>query len=259
MADAVVSGRASAVLRMLPGKGRAAGIHVSISLVIFLALLYVIAVKWFPQPYFRADGGWQGIRLMFFVDVVLGPLLTFVVFNPSKPRREIVADLSLVALVQLTALVWGGYTVYGERPVAIVEWDGTLQSVIAEPFEARDIDLATLSAYDHRKPPVIFQRVPEGEELRKSFTLSNVEGWPRSAQTFLYERFQDRLPQVFEHAAAFEIRITEKFPALEAEFARLREARGADIVFLPFDGRYSKVIVAISRQGELLTSTSMPR
>jgi len=39
--------------------------------------------------------------LMLGVDVVLGPLVTLVVFNTRKPRAELVRDLAVVVLVQL--------------------------------------------------------------------------------------------------------------------------------------------------------------
>lgn len=52
--------------------------------------------------------------------MVCGPLLTFVVFNPSKPRMELRRDLTLVGLVQLLALFYGVHTLSYARPVALV-------------------------------------------------------------------------------------------------------------------------------------------
>ena len=34
------------------------------------------------------------------VDLVCGPLLTLVLYNPAKPKRELVMDLSLVVVLQ---------------------------------------------------------------------------------------------------------------------------------------------------------------
>ena len=48
-------------------------IHLGISAVIYAGLLYLIIFIWYPQPYFTADGGWQGIRLVTGIDMVLGP------------------------------------------------------------------------------------------------------------------------------------------------------------------------------------------
>jgi len=48
-------------------------IHLGISTVIFLILLYFIVFHWYPHPFFAKGGGWQGVRLITGVDLVLGP------------------------------------------------------------------------------------------------------------------------------------------------------------------------------------------
>ncbi|MCG6936115.1 MAG: hypothetical protein LJE73_09510, partial [Proteobacteria bacterium] len=64
---------------------RAFLIHLGISLVIFLILAYIILIKWYPVPFFYTDGGWQGVRIVAAVDLVLGPLLTLLVYKHGKP------------------------------------------------------------------------------------------------------------------------------------------------------------------------------
>ena len=92
--------------------------HLGISLVIFLIVLYFILVEWYPFPYFNTDGGWQGIRILAFVDIVLGPLLTLLVFKQGK--RYLKFDLSIIALIQISALAWGISVIQRERPLAAV-------------------------------------------------------------------------------------------------------------------------------------------
>jgi hypothetical protein len=103
---------------LLKSKFKAAGIHLGISSIIFLVLAYVIIFRWYPWPYFTADGGWQGIRIIALIDLVLGPLLTLIIFNPAKSLREIRFDLGAIGLLQISALVWGIYTVHSERTAA---------------------------------------------------------------------------------------------------------------------------------------------
>lgn len=253
VAEAMVSRDFAAFRQLLPAKTRAAGIHIAISFVVFLVLLYFIFFEWYPQPYFAVDGGWQGIRILFGVDVVLGPALTFVIFNPAKRRREIVTDLSLVVLLQISALVWGVFTVHDQRPVAIVAFDGTLGPVVADAYEKQGIDIRNLAQFDARQPPLIFQRVPHGAEFTRSIGLRG-SGVDRSAQMFLYERFDERLPELFANAAAWERRATSAKPELRERLERVRAAHGADVAFLPFGGRYGEAVVAFSRTGEVVDS-----
>ena len=86
---------------MLKIKVRATAIHFSLSVAVFAYLAYQIYYNWYPQPYFEIDGGWQGIRLVSAVDLVLGPFITFLIFDLSKSFRAIVFDL-LIILAQ-----WG--------------------------------------------------------------------------------------------------------------------------------------------------------
>lgn len=93
---------------------RASGVHLLISLSIFLVFFYLVFHWWYPEPYLTADGGWFIVGLIVMVDVMLGPILTFVVFKPGK--KGLALDLSLIAAVQLCALVYGITVIYTERP-----------------------------------------------------------------------------------------------------------------------------------------------
>jgi hypothetical protein len=94
--------------------------HFGISLLIFFALLGVILLLWYPGALFTAAGGWQGIRIVVGVDLVLGPLLTLIVYNLAKPRRLLYRDLLIVGVIQLSCLAAGVLIVYVERPVAVI-------------------------------------------------------------------------------------------------------------------------------------------
>lgn len=247
----------SSLRPLLPAKVRATSIHVGISLVIFVGLLYLILVEWYPGAFFHTDGGWQGIRLMFAVDVVLGPVLTFVVFNPLKSRREIAMDLSLIGLAQAAALTWGILAVHGQRPVAMVEYQGTFHSVIGEAYTSQGIEISKLKEYDDREPAVIYQRDDGGiEDLLTLFNLK--EPWLMFAQVSMYERIGDRLNSLSAHASKFEREITALHPGLADEFRRVRAQQGETTGFLPFQGRYRTVILALTREAEVIDFLPMP-
>src|SRR5210317_459647 len=109
----------------------ASALHFTVSLIIFSVFIYILLIHWYPSPYFTASGGWQGLKIVVLVDLVLGPLLTFIVFNKKKSRLELTIDLSLIVGLQLAALVWGIVTVYQQRPLAIVFWDDRFYTVPA--------------------------------------------------------------------------------------------------------------------------------
>lgn len=240
MSVAVLS-RSLAVLKpLLPAKGKAVAIHISISLAIFVVLLYFIVFEWYAQPCFTTDGGWHGVRIMFMVDVVLGPVLTFVVFNPTKRRAEIVRDLSFVGLVQLSALIWGGSIVYNQRPVALVALGGELFTMRSDAYPT-SVDIAAFKQLDSRRPPLIYLDIVDSP-------IGDV--WLTTVSQ--YRRFDANLPVIFASASHFEKRDLAKKPAIAARMAEMRTKYGKDVAFIPFTGTYEKVLLVFSPRGEIL-------
>jgi hypothetical protein len=80
----------------------------------------LVFLLWYPGPYRKLSGGGDLFLLVTTVDVIIGPLLTFAVFNPIKGWPHLRRDLAVIACLQLAALGYGLHTVYLARPVALV-------------------------------------------------------------------------------------------------------------------------------------------
>lgn len=96
---------------------KALGVHACISLLFAAGAAALVFWVWYPYPYREISGGRELFFLVMGVDVVLGPLVTFILFNPTKTRRALTLDFGLVAVLQLSALVYGLWTVSVARPV----------------------------------------------------------------------------------------------------------------------------------------------
>ena len=101
-------------------RARAAGFHLLICLAIAALAAGVVFGLWYPGIYRSASGGRDLFLLVTSVDIVLGPLLTFAVFNVAKGMRHLRRDLAIIGLIQAAALGYGLHTVYAVRPVAMV-------------------------------------------------------------------------------------------------------------------------------------------
>jgi hypothetical protein len=88
--------------------------HLGVSATIVGAACMLVFFVWYPHPYFVAAGASHVLSVMIGVDLVLGPLLTAIVFKPGK--RGLKFDLAVIALVQLAAFVYGVTTLYRSRP-----------------------------------------------------------------------------------------------------------------------------------------------
>ena len=94
---------------------KASAIHLGISAAIGISVVALMLALWYPQHYFAAMGGDTLIMLLMGVDVVIGPLITLIVFDPKK--KNVRFDLAVIALLQLAALLYGCSIMFKARPV----------------------------------------------------------------------------------------------------------------------------------------------
>ena len=217
--------------KTLPYRLKAAGIHLGLSLGVFGVALYLILVRWYPGFQFTVDGGWQGVRIMAAVDLVLGPTLTLVVFNPFKARRLIAFDLTCIGLAQVAALTWGFYAIHKEHPILIAcEEDAKCHSVIAEPLELEKFGDAQLAQLSDRRPHVVYVAPPADDNEQARAALQEMMGKVASFEDpFFYRRFADHWGEL--------------------------KAKGVvqdGNVLLPYEGRYGRCRLRFTPAGELL-------
>lgn len=130
-------------------KFKASGLHFLLSALVFMVLSALIYFCWFPSFYFGMSGGIQGLGLIFGIDLVLGPLLTFLVFNPKKPLREKISDFAVIGVIQAAALAYGMYTVYQAHPKMLLFYPNSYSAVVpyqewAENDALRSIDTSEM-------------------------------------------------------------------------------------------------------------------
>ena len=111
----------------LRDKALAALIHFSLSLTATGGLAATMWFALYPPPYFWIDGGISVLKILVVVDLILGPALTFVVYNRAK--REWKRDLAIIAVVQVIAFAYGAYTMARYRPVFAVYIDRSFFAV----------------------------------------------------------------------------------------------------------------------------------
>lgn len=104
-----------------------------------LAAMLVFGI-WYPYPYRDLAGGRELFLLIILVDVVCGPLLTFVLYNPEKPKAELLRDLSLVAIIQLAMLGYGLHVVHQARPVYLVQEVDRFKVIVLPMLDAAAVD-----------------------------------------------------------------------------------------------------------------------
>lgn len=253
------SARAALALRQTwPTRLRASAIHLGISATIFFATLYLILAHWFPGFHFTVDGGWQGVRIMAAVDLVLGPALTLIIFNPLKARKLIAFDLTCIGLVQLAALVWGFYAIHSQRPLAMSFYEGGFWGVTAAPLKIEQYDLAQLAQMSERHPALVFVAEPANDDEMTHAAMQELMGGVAMHENpFFFRRFADHWPTVRAKGVDAAARSKDS-PAFADELPRFLAGRGAqaaDFLYFPYEGRYGRCTLAFTPTGDLAGAT----
>lgn len=156
---------------------RASLIHLSISAVLVGAVFAVVFWVWYPKPAFQVAGALSIITLLVGVDLVLGPLLTLVVYKHGKPGLKF--DLSVIVLIQLVALVYGAYTLYDEKPYYLVFSVDRLEFIPKKQVDQSEIRYDELRSKPFAELIRVFARSPEDPDEFQRFLDSVLsEGKP---------------------------------------------------------------------------------
>lgn len=193
---------------------RACIIHFSISLAIVVLAAWLVFGVWYPYPYGELSGGRSLFLLVVGVDIVLGPLITLMVFNREKTRRHLAMDLTIVGMLQLAALCYGLWTVFMARPVHMV-FEYHRMTVV----HAVDVDLATLSqapsglqSLPLSGPSLLSLRAFRSANENFDSTMQALAGTAQAAQPALWQSYGAARGEILrESKPVTELR--QRFPA----------------------------------------------
>lgn len=156
---------------------RASFIHFLISALLVSNVVAVVFWVWYPQPAFDMAGAFSIVRLLVGVDMVLGPLLTLIVYKHGKPGLKI--DLSVIAMVQIAALVYGTHILYTERPSYLVFAIDRVELLTAKEIDQSVIRYDELKSKRFAQLTQVFARLPEDPQEHQRFLDSVLgEGQP---------------------------------------------------------------------------------
>lgn len=178
-------------------RSRAAGLHLLVSAVVAGLAAFLVFALWYPGPYRLLAGGQHLFVLLTGVDVVIGPLLTFVVFNRAKGRRHLRRDLAVIVLLQLLALGYGLHTMYVARPVAMVFEVDRFRLITAKDVHLVELPKA-LPAYRDLPvtgPWLLGARVPAAGAEKNEALFMGVSGIDVAQRPTFWRDYEEAKPR----------------------------------------------------------------
>jgi hypothetical protein len=247
----------SAATRKRYTRWQAAGIHLLISLSIAAVVLAVMLGVWYPPPLFRAEGGLGLVFILVGVDVVIGPLITLVIFKSGKPGLRF--DLWTIALMQTAALAYGGYVVAEARPAFIVFVKDQFE--IVSGIELSPKDLAAAKRAEYRRipltgPALVAIEPPSDPEERQALLFVALElGRDMRHYPRYYVPYEEYRRQVLSTGRTLD-QVRRSEPEMARIMARYLAGSGrkeADVLYFPLRAtRAWGAAVVDARSGDLL-------
>jgi hypothetical protein len=160
---------------------RSFGLHLLASAITLAIIFGTLYVGWYRWPgWYLADVS-RVVLVMAGVDVVVGPLLTFIVAGPRKPRRELARDIMVIVTIQLFALVYGTMSVWNGRPLYYAFSENLLQVVQAYDIDPREWALARqqqpeFAPHWYSLPRWVWAPLPQDSAVRNKIVASAIAG-----------------------------------------------------------------------------------
>jgi hypothetical protein len=233
---------------------RASAIHLAISVTVAVIAALQIFLVWYPNPIQQAMGANGLFWLILTVDVILGPLLTFVVFNPAK--KSLRMDLAVIGFVQLIALGYGMNTMYQGKAAYL--------SFAKDRFEVARVADIDSALYD--RPTTSKDFSPSDRFFSPKFVVIK---WPteiKARNDFLSTDIASRVDhyisaelgaaQIKQAAKPF-VQLEKLNPGREQELAKVAaqwKSQGvSEIAFVPFRADHEHMAVLVDGQtGKIL-------
>jgi hypothetical protein len=255
--DAVISHTDSFGSERQPmSRFKAAAIHLLISAGIAGGVLILMLTLWYPKPFFQAAGASQLLYLLVGVDVVIGPLITLVIFNTKK--KSLKFDLVVVAALQLCAFLYGMNILFEARPAFIVFAKDHFELVPANEIHASNLKKVTRQEFKSLPlagPKVVVAIAPNDRSEAESVAIAEqlglgLQNFPQHYVPYA-ERVQDAVAAAKPIAKLIKANPAAK-TAVDQVLART-SSKEEDVLYLPLRSRTANMTVLLkAKSGEIV-------
>lgn len=232
----------------------------SVSLVVWViaAVVLVVCTRqfWYPGILFNIDGGLSGVKLIVPIDLVLGPVLMFLIFNPGKAPRHRVTDILVVLLIQIGAFGYGLYQVYNAHPVMIAFSEGSFTPVRKSELDRQQASAGEFAGLSSNSPPMVFIKKPPKGYFIKMMDLILNQGVGLHAQAALFDRLAANLDELFKGDALLRSYLQSKAPAQYTELQQRFPEAGNKLAF--YSGRFGSGVVVFDSAGNTKGFIELP-
>lgn len=188
--------------------------HLAASAAVACLAALVVFCWWYATPWRQLLGAGSIFGLIVAVDVVAGPLLTAVLASPRKSHRERWVDLTLIASIQLAALVYGMWSVYSARPVILAFEVDRLVVITANEVQMDQLSdaLPEFQRLSWKGPQMASLRKARSPDEFLQSVEQSIQGTTQAMRPGWWRPYEEAVPAVLKRAGTLQSLI-ERSPA----------------------------------------------
>lgn len=157
-------------------------IHATFSLLLIAGLCFWVLSRWYPGGLLALQGGTPILLAVIAITLVVGPLLTLILFRPEKKRtKELVLDIALILALQFGAFGYGVWTLSIQRPVYLAFlYDRFFLITPRDVLGAVPAEVEAIPRWSNGPRPV-FVKLSFGAQMEVAKTVYGLEEAPPMA------------------------------------------------------------------------------
>lgn len=223
-------------------KIKASLLHLLISALIVGSFVFFALWVWYPSPFLEISGLLNIILILVTVDLILGPLLTLVIYKPNKVNLHL--DLLFISSIQLTALGYGIYTIYQGHPVYTVYAIDRFTLITAQEAQPERALYPEYQVSKLGRPVLTFAKKPSDPKVLEKLIFATLSGEPDiDARPEYYEPFKSYIAEVLKKGIDSSQLESESANREKLSYFLSKTKKSKDdYVFIPLSGKEKDVI-----------------
>lgn len=232
---------------MFKSKFKASLIHLALSILLVGLVIGSILFLFFPQLFIGVSDFKEIATILITVDLILGPILTFIVFKPNK--KSLKFDLSVIAAIQIVALIYGAYSLYQVHPVYVTFNIDRFTLISAKDAEPEKAKLEEFNVSKLTTAKLAFAKMPKDIDKKNEISLTAAMGGGDLDQRVeYYEPYENHIDQVLaksiEHKLIHEAADTNEQISL---FLKKHNNKINNYAFLPITSAKKDGIIVLDK------------
>jgi hypothetical protein len=166
------------VAQLLISKLKAVLLHALVTAVVAVFSAFFVFVLWYPSGLARYMGGGELYFLVLSVELVLGPLMSLIIYHPRKSFVHLRRDYAVIGVLQVAALTYGLHSTYIARPVFQVFVIDKVVVISALELDSNDLNVApeSFSKLSVWGPMDVCVSLPADAEAKSTLIFSALAG-----------------------------------------------------------------------------------